>query len=80
MFGFALHLFVTKLQASVMIHYPWCNVASYAFRGYVHLASYAFRRWASFGVKCSNGLTPKTDHQLSNIVEIGNTTRIQTNF
>ena len=56
-FGFALHLFVTKLQASVVIDYPRCNVASYAFRRYVHLASYASSRWASYGVKCSKGLT-----------------------
>ena len=60
MFGFALHLFVTKLQAPVVIDYPWCNLASYAFRGYVHLASYAFSRWASFGVKCSKGLITNT--------------------
>ena len=56
MFGFALHLFVTKLQASVVIDYPWYNVASYAFRRYVHLASYASSKWASFGVICSKGL------------------------
>ena len=28
--GFALHLFVTKLQASIVIDYPWRNLTSYA--------------------------------------------------
>ena len=37
--------------------YPWCNLASYAFRRQVHSASYAFRRWAPFGVICSRGIT-----------------------
>ena len=55
-FRFALHLFVAKLQASVVIDYPWCYLATYAFRRYVHLASYAFSRWASFGIICSKGL------------------------
>ena len=54
--GFALHQFVTRLHASVVIDYPWCNVVSYAFRRYVYLAPYASSRWASFGVKCSKGL------------------------
>ena len=61
-FGFAPHLFVTKLQASRVMDYPWCNLASYVFRRYVHLASYAFSRWASFGIKCSKGLMSSTSN------------------
>ena len=55
-FGFALHLCVTKLLGSWVIDQPWHILASYAFRRYAHLASYAFGRWASFDVKCSKGL------------------------
>ena len=55
-FGFALHIFVTKIHTFAAIDYPWCNLASYAFGRYVHLTSYAFSRWASFGIKCSKGL------------------------
>ena len=55
-FGFALHLFVTKIEASRVMDYPWCDSSSHAFRRKVHLASYAFSRWMSFGVICSKGL------------------------
>ena len=44
-FGVALHLFITKISASRVMDYPWHN-----------LASYAFRRWAAFGIICSKGL------------------------
>ena len=39
-----------------MIDYPLRILVSYAFRGYVHLASYAFSRWAPCGAECSKWL------------------------
>ena len=60
-FGFAPHLFVTKLLGSWVMNQPWHILASYASGGKLHFDIICVQKVNAFDVICSKGLITRDE-------------------